>query len=463
MSTISTKLSLGKKVRFGVGDFGLSVFTACLQFYMLFYYTDVVGIDAAVAGTAILVGKITWDMINDGLFGYIIDKTKSRWGRRRPYLLFCTVPMALAFWLLLSLPTGMSNVAAFFAILGTFILFDTFSTLVSTAYSTMTAELTTDYDERTSLATTRMIFNVTGYIFGAAVTTMLALFIHESFATSLRTAWSFVGLAFGILATIALMITALSKDLTPVVNDNPSKMPPISALFSTFKNKPFVKFFTISSIMSTAFTMVTTMLPYFIIYQLNMEASQGLIMLLLLVTLAIFLVPCKMMTDKIGKAKTYALGIGIACTALLAAFFLPHQASAIIFGVAIVAGLGFSAQWVAPHSMMPDVIEYDELKTGERREGIYYGVWGMTGKVTGALGAAICGWGLKIFGYVQGAEQSVLSLTGIRLMFTVIPVILLAICIPLLIKYPINKKTHAEILSQLEEKRKGELAPAVGE
>lgn len=78
------RLSFGKKVRFGVGDFGMSIIIASLQFFMLFYYTDVVGIDPAVAGTAMLVGKLTWDLANDGLFGYLIDKTKSRWGKSRP-------------------------------------------------------------------------------------------------------------------------------------------------------------------------------------------------------------------------------------------------------------------------------------------------------------------------------------------------------------------------------------------
>ena len=158
------KLSVWTKLKFGIGDFGISAITALLQFYMLFYYTDVVGIDPGIAGTAILVGKLTWDMVNDVLFGYLEDKTRSRWGRRRPYLILCPIPLALSFWLLLSLPAGMGNAAAFFAIIGTFILFDTFNTLLGTAYSAMTAEMTMDYDERTSVSTYRMMFNVVGYI-----------------------------------------------------------------------------------------------------------------------------------------------------------------------------------------------------------------------------------------------------------------------------------------------------------
>jgi len=455
------KLSFSKKLRFGVGDFGMSIIIASLQFYMLFYYTDVVGINPAIAGSAMLVGKLTWDMINDGLFGYLIDKTKSRWGRHHPYLLFCSIPLALSFWLVYSLPSGMSDLVAFFAILGSFLLYDTFGTMVNTAYSAMTATLTTDYNERTNLATTRMCFNVVGYILGAGITTLLASIIVGAFGVSLGSAWSIVGLFFGFLAVVTIFITAFSKDLKPVVMDGPTtKMPAFKSLFSTFKNKPFRQFALITGIMSIAFTLVTTMLAYYIKYQVNMEASTSIIMLLMLGTLAICLIPCKLVVDKIGKAKTYALGLTIASAAIIVGFFLPHKTSFIIFGIAIVAGLGFSSQWVCPHSMMPDVLEYDELMTGERREGIYYGVWNMVGKVTGALGTALCGWGLSIFGYVENVEQTSLSLLGIRLLFSVIPVVLLLICVPLLMRYPITKKSHDQLMVELNKKREERLNEA---
>lgn len=448
-----SNLSTGVKLRFGIGDFGLSVMTASLQFYMLLYYTDVVKIDPAIAGTAMLVGKLTWDMVNDVLFGYLSDRTRSRWGRRRPYLMFCAVPLALSFWLLFSLPQGMSNVLAFFAIIGTFILFDTFHTMITVAYYSMTAELTTDYDERTGLSTVRMIFNVIGYIFGAAITTMLAAMIRDSAGISNRAAWSKVGLIFGILAAITVLITGITVRNKPAVNDEPTKLPPVRSLFSTLKNKPFLKFVIISAIMSTAFTVVTAMLPYFVIYQIHMESQMSLIMMLMLVTLAVFLVPCQKVVNKMGKNKAYALGLVIACAGLLSSFFLPNSTTMLIYAIAFVTGLGFSSQWVCPHSMLPDVVEYDELATCERREGIFYGMWGMTGKVTGALGVAICGWGLKIFGYVEGVQQTATSLMGIRLMFSVLPAVLLLICVPMLMKYPITRETHAQVVAELEKRK----------
>ena len=447
------KLSMGAKLKFGIGDFGCSVITALIQFYMLFYYTDVVGINPGLAGTAMLVGKLTWDMVNDVLFGYLEDKTRSRWGRRRPYLIFGAVPLMLSFWLLLSVPEGLADVPAFFAIIGTFILFDTFHTLVATAYAAMSAELTADYDERTSLTTCRMIFNIVGYIFGAGVSSMLAGIIATQTGMSDREAWSILGLIFGALGAITVLIPGLFlKEDTSIVPE-PTKFPPVRAIFSTLKNKPFVSYLVISMIMSTAFTMVTTMLPYYLIYQLDMGDAQILVMLLMLGTLALCLVPCAKVSGKIGKAKTYALGITIASLGLIVAFFLSGAGAAIFFLAAIV-GLGFSSQWVCPHSMMPDVIEYDELATGERREGIYFGMNATAGKITGALGSAICGWGLELGGYVEGVAQTEKALTAIRGMFAFLPAVLLLCCVPLLIRYPITRESHAQMVHQLEERRK---------
>jgi GPH family glycoside/pentoside/hexuronide:cation symporter len=186
-----------------------------------------------------------------------------------------------------------------------------------------------------------------------------------------------------------------------------------------------------------------------------MEGQLPAVMFLLLGTLTLFLVPCSMVIRRIGKAKTYALGLMIASAAMVVAFFLPGGATGIIFIVAVTAGIGFSSQWVCPHSMMPDVIEYDELATGERREGIFYGMNAMITKVTGALGMLICGWGLKLSGYEEGAVQTPEALFGIRFMFALLPVLLMLACVPLLLSYPVTRESHAALVRELEKRRAG--------
>ena len=451
------KLSVATKMKYGVGDFGMAVVTAMLQFSMLFYYTDVVGVKPGLAGTAMLVGKITWDLINDTLFGYLEDKTKSRWGKRRPYLIFGALPFALSFWGVFSIPKGLGDTAYFFLIIGSFILFDTFHTLTATAYSAMTAEITEDYNERTSLSTYRMVFSVIGYIAGAGVSGVLADVYSKAFGVTVAQGWSLVALTFGVLGGISMLIPGLFLKYEPAVESKPSELPPFKSILSTFKNKPFVMYVIITSIMSISFTMVTTMLNYYIAHRLDMEESGLLIMLAMMGTLAIFLVPCGIIMNKIGKAKAYALGLTIASAALIVVFLLPGGPNPMIFLLAAIAGLGFSAQWVCPHSMIPDVIEYDELMTGERREGVYYGVHATSGKITGALASAACGWGLELGNYVDNLQPGEVQPDGavlsIRIMFALIPAIFLLVCVPLLLKYPITRESHTEVMRKLQERR----------
>ena len=451
------KLSVATKMKYGVGDFGMAVVTAMLQFSMLFYYTDVVGVKPGLAGTAMLVGKITWDLINDTLFGYLGDRTKSKWGKRRPYLIFGALPFALSFWGVFSIPKGLGDVAYFFLIIGSFILFDTFHTLTATAYSAMTAEITEDYNERTSLTTYRMVFSVIGYISGAGVSGVLAGLFSSLFGITEHEGWSLVALTFGILGGVAMLIPGLFLKYDTAVESKPSEIPAFKSILSTFKNKPFVMYVIITSIMSISFTMVTTMLNYYIEHHLHMEESGLLIMLAMMGTLAVFLVPCGILMNKVGKAKSYAIGLTIASAALIAVFFIPGGPNPLIFILAAIAGLGFSAQWVCPHAMIPDVIEYDELMTGERREGVYYGVHATSGKITGALASAACGWGLELGRYVDnlqaGQTQPESAVVSIRIMFALIPAVFLLICVPLLLKYPITKASHAEVMKKLQERR----------
>jgi GPH family glycoside/pentoside/hexuronide:cation symporter len=446
----SEKLHNGTKVIYGVADLGIQALTAAIQFWMLFFFTDVAHIDPGLAGTALMVGKLTWDAINDPLFGYLSDKTRSRWGRRRPWMLLGAIPLGLATWLLFSLPEGLVGVKAFVAVLVSFLLFDTFHSAVSIAYYALTPELTYDYRERTSLTTVREVFTVLGYIVGAGITKMVADIIQANFGLTTSQSWSAVGATFGLVAIITILTTAINIKERKRADFVPSKMPPFKMFKTTFKNKPFMQLMAAQLLSSFSFTLLTTLLSYYTIYQVKMESQLTLIMLLLLGCIGIFLFPWRYLSDKINKGPCYALGLGIASLAVIFTFFFPNAPTPLLFVVVAVAGLGFSAQWVFPWSMLPDVIEYDQVMTGERHEGIYYGMWQFLGKFTGALGIAASGWALKLFGYVANQpQQTEQALLGIRLFFGPVPAIVLLISLPLLIWYPITRKTHAKLLEQI--------------
>lgn len=444
---MTERLTMKTKIFYGIADLGISLLTASIQFFLLFYYTDIAGINPGLAGTALLVGKLTWDAINDPVFGYLSDRTRSRWGRRKPYMLLGAIPFGISIWLLFSLPPGLVGVKAFLAVLGSFLLADTMQTLVSVPYYALSAELTYDYDERTSLISIRMIFTVLGYILGAAATTAVAgMFMNMGWSKT--AAYSGMGAIFGVVAVITMLVTTFGVKETPRPDLLPAKMRLKEQLGHVFKNRPFVQYMIMSTIISISFTLLTALLPYYITYQLLMAEQLSFIMLVLLGTIAIFLIPWRMASKKLNKGPAYALGLFIASIAIVAAFFLPQGPTPWIYAIAFVAGLGFSAQYVFPWSMIPDVIEVDAVKSGERHEGIYFGVNAFLGKITGAVGIAVAGWALDLFGYVPDAVQTARALFGIRFFYAIVPVIAFMIALPLLIWYPITREKHAEMVKQ---------------
>jgi len=165
-------LSRAAKIIYGSGDLGFSLTTTIIGAYFLFFLTDVVGIAPAVAGIAILIGR-TWDYLNDPLIGHISDRTRSRWGRRRPFLLFGALPFALAFMLMWYRPPFESQVAlaAYYSV--AYVLFDAAATFVYMPYFALTPELTENYDERTSLTSYRMFFSIFGSLLAFTVPMMI--------------------------------------------------------------------------------------------------------------------------------------------------------------------------------------------------------------------------------------------------------------------------------------------------
>ena len=446
MTQEQDKLKVATKLVYGVGDVGNAMVNSAIQFFLLIFYTDGALIAPALAGSALLIGKI-WDAVNDPLFGWISDRTTSRFGKRRVYMIFGALPLALTVMLLWFVPGGLTDAWVFVWIVGTFILYDTFNTVTSVPYYALTAELTQDYDERASLTTFRMILGVPAYLVGAAITPVIVgLFAIK------RTGYGAVGLLYGLIAAAALWIAAAGLKERRDMSESKSETPPLRAFLTTFRNRPFVRLIAAYLIANVAFALIQTLLAFFLIYQLRMDQKTQvpIVMFLLLVSIGVFLFPWKMLSDRLNKGPAYALGLAIGGLAVAFTFLLPHEQTPWIYLIAVVAGIGFSANWVFPWAMVPDVVEYDQLETGEHRGGMYYGVWGFTSKLTAALGIGLSGWVLQLFGFAPNVEQSAQTLLGIRLFFGPAPAIILAIALPLLIGYPITRSAHADVRRKLE-------------
>ena len=442
--TPSGKLSFLTKFFYGIGDIGNAIINSAIQFFLMKFYTDGALIPPALAGNALLIGKI-WDAANDPLFGWIADRTNSKIGRRRVFMFFGAIPLGLSIALLWFVPPGASRMATFAWIALTFILFDTLWTLTNVPYYALTSELTDDYDERSALTTFRMVMAVPAYLVGVALTPLIVgLFAVE------RSGWGFIGILYGAICAVVLIISAAGIKERRKVQQTEANINVWQSLRATFSNKPFLILCAAYLIINLSFALIKTLMAYFLEYQLNMAAEVPLVMGLMLIFVTISLPIWRKFSEKLDKGPTYAIGMGIGALAVAGSFFLPHQKTALIYPLAVLAGIGFGAQWIFPWAMVADVADYDRLKTGAFRSGMYYGVWGLATKISEALAIAGVGWVLTGFGYEANAAQTSQSLFGIRLFFGPIPGLVILVTLPLLIWYPITREKHARIRKQLE-------------
>jgi GPH family glycoside/pentoside/hexuronide:cation symporter len=447
------RLSTGFKLSFSLANMGFSTLRSMADFFLLFYITDVAGIDPAIAGSALLFGKLTWDAINDPLFGYWSDKTRSRFGRRRIYMLAAALPIAVATWIQFSLPHGLTGVAAFLAVLLTFWLKDTAVTLGIVPYFALAPEVTSDYRERNSLGFYLGLFSILGYIVGATGIT-LTVGALKGAGLGLQQSWGTAAAIYGIVAFTTLLVTTLTIKERGDSARAVSKLPPLKAFSACFSNRPFMLLMAVLMLGQFAFTVQAALLPYLLRYQLQMADQTATVLFVSIATIGVFLFPAKLVSDRINKGPAYALGLFIAAvTFILMYFFMPYGPSPLVYVAAVLLGIGFSAQWVIPVAMLPDVIEFDEQITGERREGVYTGLHNFLTKLSVALGIAVPAWALSGFGYVPNAVQTETAQMGIRIFYALVPAAVMLVCVPLLIWYPVTRKSHAALVQELAETR----------
>lgn len=435
---------------YGSGDTGFSLTTTIIAAYFAIFLTDVVGIAPATAAVAIFAGR-TWDYINDPLVGYISDRTRTRWGRRRPFLLFGALPFALAFILLWYRPPIASQVglAVYYAV--AYILFDTAATFVYMPYYALTPELTSNYDERTALTTHRMFFSILGAL--AAFT--VPLLIIGTFTPQNAPRVLLMGAVFAVVSALPLLGVFFGTRERREFQE--LKEPGLKeSLRAAARNRPFVFGAVIFLLTWTTMDIVETTLLYFLKYVVQREAQSDLIMGIIFVT-AIVLLPFWEWTSRHWN-KRFAYAAGVAFWAVVMIGLITLNAGTpfwLIIVLCALAGIGVSSAHVLPWAIIPDAIEWDEWQTGERHEGMFYSLVTLAQKVASSVTLPLILLMLQVTGYrPTSAVQPASALLGIRLAIGPIPAVLLSVGIVFAIIYPLSRESHQRIVRDLEARRK---------
>ncbi len=445
---VKTGLTMKSKLGFGVCDLGGNLFFTAIGLWLMIYLTDTVGIAAGFAGIVVAIGKI-WDAITDPITGFLSDRTKTRWGRRRPWMLFGSFPLFVTMMIMFTNPGFDSQVALFAWGVLAFCALNTAYTAVNIPYNSLTPELTQDYHERTVLNGYRFGFAVVGTLLGAG----MALPIVGLFKTK-SAGFSAMGAIFGAVMLITALITFFS-----VREPATERQPLTKGFFETyrkvFRNKPYLLILGVYALHVTALTVVMSVAAYYFKYIHNNEQMTTTAMLLLLVTAFVFIPVSVIVSKKIGKKIVYGAGLLIIAVNLMVLFFLGHlYPIEYSLAVMLTTGIGFGFTYVMPYAMVPDAVEYDYLLSGERTEGAFYGIWTFGIKIGQAIALAITGTVLSLVGYVPDVAQTMESQLGIRLLLGPIAAVIFILGVVVLYLYPINEKRYNEIIAQIAEMEK---------
>lgn len=463
------RLTFWHKLLYGSGDWGLSSTGMLRSVFYAIYLTDVVGLDARVGSVAALVG-IIWDAVNDPLVGMISDRVRTKRGRRLPFLLWFGIPFGLSFVLLWWAPPWKSQAALAAHITLAFIIADTLSTLISIPYLSLTPELVADYDERTTLTSFRTFFQLTSAL---SVVIMAPIIVDAVLAAGFTQQQGFllIGAIFGGLAVPPYLIMPfVFKERHIAEEPNPISL--TNMLRTAWANKPFRFVAGIHTMNWSAVDIVAVTFPYFALYWLaqgnplatvhifglDLAVESAILGTLMLTTIA-FVPFWLWVSRRTNKRSAYIAGMLFWVTMQFAIFTVQPGEMNKMFVLCMLIGIGLAAAYVLPDSIFPDIIEWDELRTNRRQEGIYYGARAFLRKMASALAVFLT---LQLLGWAgyqsppEGASayiQPPSVLRMIRLLVSPIGATILLGSALFAWFYPISRERHTKIRQLLEKRR----------
>lgn len=465
------KISLREKIGYGFGDAASSMFWKIFGMYSLFFYTDVFGITAAAAGTMFLVARL-WDSFFDVFVGIMSDRTKTRWGKYRPYLLWFAIPFAVMGVITFYTPDFGQTGKLVYAYI-TYSLMMIVYSLINVPYASLLGSITSNPIERNSLSSYRMSFA----FIGSFVTFMLLQPLVDFYAKKFdggtivksvenTVSTSPIGWVLGVgtigIVCVVLFLLCFSwtkervtqieteenisvkQDLKNLFHNSPWWIligtGLAALLFNAIRDSVAIYYF--RDYVQADYRMVGTGWDMTTIYFLVGQAAN---------LIGVMAAPA--VSAKYGKKRTYMISILMAGILSTGFYFVPNNVMMILilqFFTSIFAGYVLPLLW----SMFADIVDHQELTTGRRATGLIFSSSSMSQKLGWALGAALSGWILAIFNYnPHAAQQAAETIFGERLMISLFPALCGLLAFIGMLFYPLSDKKVKEITEQLDEKR----------
>lgn len=445
------RLPWRERLGYGVGDLGFNLYWTTIASFLAAFYTDVFGISAAAAGTMLLVTRIV-DACTDPLMGAVADRTRTRFGKFRPYLLFAGLPMAAAAVLTFTTPDAGEGVKLAWAY-ATYTMMMLLYTVLNTPYSALSGVLTSSSQERTTLISARFLFAFTG----GALVNKFTLPLVEWFGGGHDVrGWQLTMLLYGLMAAALFAITFLTTR-ERIAPPPAQKTDPLADIRDLLGNRPWLVLFALAMIIMMTITMRAGSAYYYFHYYVERPDLLPDYLLWQMIAYATGAVLAPVMTRYVDKAKLLALLMGIVCALSVLFYFVPRDTIWAIFTLNILISLALGPKSPLTWSMYADTADYNEWMNGRRATAMTFAAATFSQKLGGSLGSAGMLWVLAVLGYVAKQEQSGASQTGIALLQTAIPGVFALLAVIAVRYYRLTGRQLAAIQNELD--RRNEAAP----
>lgn len=443
----ATAVPLREKIGYGLGDMGFNFYWANISAFLLIYYTDVFGISAAAAGTMMLVTKIV-DAFTDPLMGAIADRTRSRFGKFRPYLLWLALPLAGAGVLTYSTP-DLGETGKLVWAYGTYTLLMLVYTAINIPYSALSGVITSDSQQRTTLVSFRFIGGFSGGILVTYLTPKLVPLLGQGDDVL---GWQLTMLVFGIAAALMFLITFLTtKERIAPLSLQPNAVR--QDLADLKNNKPWLVLFALALIIMVTITMRAGSGVYYFKYYVERPDLVGEFLSSYMLALALGAAATPLMTRFIDKKRLMVLLMSLAGLLSISLYFVPADAVGIIFALNLAIGFVLGPKSPLAFSMYADTADYNEWRTGRRATAMTFAAATFSQKLGGAIASALIGWLLAAIGYVANEQQSTGSQTGIVLLISVIPGVIALLAAFVMRYYSLDNRQLAKIQFDLQQRK----------